>query len=203
MIYTSGIWTVNGGNGNPLKELSFWASALCQCECIKIWGYIEPLSFFSCTLFMCWDLTALGFLTQYNLDSLGYIYFQLDHNAPHTCNHNVLQHLTSKWHVLHKFFHTGKPLICNFIVSGNGILGKLYQNFGCQSSAIHWYWWSIVSHRLAAPLTEEQKYEVEVERQVLKRWSDYKRREYRANQELVRALHKGLTDNIINHCPPL
>ncbi|XP_031552304.1 uncharacterized protein LOC116289500 [Actinia tenebrosa] len=37
-----------------------------------------------------------------------------------------------------------------------------------------------------APLTDEQKYEIEIERKLLKQWSDYKRKEYRANQELER-----------------
>ncbi|KAK3755014.1 hypothetical protein QZH41_011058, partial [Actinostola sp. cb2023] len=39
---------------------------------------------------------------------------------------------------------------------------------------------------LNAPLTEEQKYEIEIERKLIHQWSDYKRKEYRANQELVR-----------------
>ena len=41
----------------------------------------------------------------------------LDHNASHACNQNVLRH---------EFFRARKkPLIRNFIVSGNGLLGSL------------------------------------------------------------------------------
>ncbi|XP_048580101.1 uncharacterized protein LOC116612487 [Nematostella vectensis] len=39
---------------------------------------------------------------------------------------------------------------------------------------------------LAAPLTDEQKEEVEIERKLLQQWSDYKRKYYRANQEVER-----------------
>ena len=42
------------------------------------------------------------------------------------------------------------------------------------------------SPRLAAPLTDEQKFEVEVERKLLNEWTLSKRKIYRANQELVR-----------------
>ena len=40
--------------------------------------------------------------------------------------------------------------------------------------------------RLAAPLSDEQKFEVEVEQKLLNEWTDIKRKTYRANQELVR-----------------
>ena len=40
--------------------------------------------------------------------------------------------------------------------------------------------------RLAAPLTDEQKFELEVERKLLNEWTLSKRKIYRANQELVR-----------------
>lgn len=40
--------------------------------------------------------------------------------------------------------------------------------------------------RLAAPLTDEQKLELDVERRLLNEWPKEKRKTYRANQELVR-----------------
>ena len=40
--------------------------------------------------------------------------------------------------------------------------------------------------RLAAPLTDEQKLELAVERNLLNEWPKEKRKTYRANQELVR-----------------
>ena len=42
-----------------------------------------------------------------------------------------------------------------------------------------------LSPRLAAPLTDEQKFELNVERQLLSEWPKEKRKTYRANQELV------------------
>lgn len=39
--------------------------------------------------------------------------------------------------------------------------------------------------RLAAPLTDEQKFELEVERKLLAEWPKEQRKTYRANQELV------------------
>ena len=40
--------------------------------------------------------------------------------------------------------------------------------------------------RLDAPLSDEQKFEVEVEQKLLNEWTDINRKTYRANQELVR-----------------
>ena len=59
-------------------------------------------------------------------------------------------------------------------------------------STVYSFTWSIASVtpafllRLAAPLSDEQKFEVEVEQRLLNEWTDIKRKTYRANQELVR-----------------
>ena len=72
----------------------------------------------------------------------------LDHNASRASNHNALRHSTSWWHVMHEFFHARKkPLIRNFIVSGNGILGKLTTKFGCKSAAITMCWYTSLQHK--------------------------------------------------------
>ena len=56
---------------------------------------------------------------------------------PRVYNHNALRHFIAQLHVLHRFFRARKkPLIRNFIVSGNGILGKLTEKFGYKSAAI-------------------------------------------------------------------
>ena len=55
---------------------------------------------------------------------------------------------TSWWHILQEFFRARKkPLRCNFIVSGNGILGKLTKNFGCKSAVIIICWYTSCSVR--------------------------------------------------------
>ena len=75
--------------------------------------------------------------SSYFLRRNDYDWLQLDHNALHTCRHNALQHLTSQAHLLPVFFLARKkPLIHDFIVSGNGIPGTLTKHFGCKSAAI-------------------------------------------------------------------
>ncbi|XP_073228377.1 uncharacterized protein [Porites lutea] len=49
---------------------------------------------------------------------------------------------------------------------------------------------------LAAPLSDEQKFEVEVEQKLLNEWTDIKRKTYRANQELERLRYYQKTRGI-------
>ena len=48
--------------------------------------------------------------------------------------------------------------------------------------------------RLAAPLSDDQKFEVEVEHRLLNEWPEIKRKTYRANQELVSRIRNNSGD---------
>ena len=88
--------------------------------------YLERLG--ECTLWT-WGLILAAqrakFLFRRNLDSLDCVRLPLALNAFRASDHNALRHLTSWRHILHEFFRAGKPLIRNYIGSGNYILGKL------------------------------------------------------------------------------
>ena len=57
-------------------------------------------------------------------------YLQLYHSASHAYNHNALRHLTSFWDILHKIHAQKKPIIRDFIVSGNVFFRNLPKILG-------------------------------------------------------------------------
>ena len=79
-------------------------------------------------LLLCSESSSSSyFLHRKILDSLDCVCLQLDCNATCACDQNALRHSSSSWYVRPELiFRTRKkPLIHNFTVSGNGILGKI------------------------------------------------------------------------------